>query len=62
VTITRIIRHVPDDELWQVIRDFECDDCSVRREPEEGGRGGWKVIAVCPDPTEGVIIESGDEP
>jgi len=46
----RVLRDIPEDELEEVIGDFESEGCTVtkKKQPDEK----WTVIATCPDPEE----------
>lgn len=47
MSYTRTLRHVSDDLVDQVVRDFESEGASVTRSREDDG-DGWMVVATFP--------------
>jgi hypothetical protein len=44
---TRTLSDIPDDEVDQVVGDFESEGCTVQKKRQEDGN--WTVVATCPD-------------
>lgn len=43
----KVITDIPDDDVDEVVEDFNSEGCNARKEKQADGN--WKVVATCPD-------------
>lgn len=47
MTTQRTLTDIPDDEVDEVVSDFESEGCTVTKRKQQDGN--WTVVATCPD-------------
>jgi hypothetical protein len=47
MSIQRKITDIPDDQVDDVIKDFESEACTAEKQKQPDGN--WTVVATCPE-------------
>lgn len=47
MSTTRTLTDIPDEDVDEVVGDFESESCTVNKQKQSDGN--WTVIATCPD-------------